>query len=377
MSVAETILATGAPRNVEGVSVPWFRHKDGTAVLVHYYRRPDRKNPAKTIGTNTQQKTCIPFEDTRRVALAFAQWLQQIQGSLTARSFHDLIEHYKGSHADARGLDSYLNGLDVAIGNCRLDGRFAERWAIFLSKLRAEPYRAKSWSQTSARQRSPATIAKYMAVCRTVLRYAYNTGVLDNMPVRQWELPAAPARTRVLSPDEESRLLRALENDWLYWPVVFALHNPIRVGDLFNLTWENVDLTVPWVRFWPAKTGGTQGRATCLVCLDEEMLDYLSRPHGAELLFPRWHNGAGVHPGDFKRHWTTVCESAGIRGFLFHDLRHCATKYMLDQGYTTDELLRLEIHGTAERVRRYDTADQRELARKRSGFVATMKQANG
>jgi integrase len=209
-----------------------------------------------------------------------------------------------------------------------------------------------------------------MATCRAVLTYAYNTGILDNMPIRQWNIPSAAPRDRVLSADEELKLLNKLKNDWLYWPVVFALRNPIRKTDLFNLTWSNVDLTVPWVQFWPQKTGTRsrkkrQTRPTCLVCIDEEMQDYLSHPHGYETVFPRW---SGKYPGpvgDFKRHWDTVCTEAGINGFRFHDLRHCATKWMLDNGYSTDELLRLRIHGTQEMIERYDSADQMSIVKQR------------
>lgn len=347
--------------------MPWVCHKDGTAILDHAYRRPGPGGT--TIPTHHRKKTDIPFGDTARVARAYGAWVQQFEGSLTCKRTSDLIAHYRADHERVRGLETYLAGLDGRMGSVRLDRRWAERWAVCIARLRTEPFKAHGWKQ--AKRRSASTVGKYAAVMRAVLKYAVATGWLDRLPVTAWAVPVAPGRQRVLDRDEEMRLLNALVGDWLYWPVRFALRNPVRREDLFRLTTEQFDVTVPWVRFWPRKTQASQKRPTCLACLDEDLVHYLaSRPAGA-VLFPK--------PGrEFKRHWATVCVDAGLQDFRFHDLRHCATRYMLDQGYTTDELRRLAIHGTAQMVARYDQADQREVIgrlRSRSISVASGRAA--
>jgi integrase len=69
------------------------------------------------------------------------------------------------------------------------------------------------------------------------------------------KLPETP-RDRILTPDEEARLLSVLERNksYLLMPVKLSLRNPIRNGDLITLTRENLDRFRPWVHFYASKT---------------------------------------------------------------------------------------------------------------------------
>jgi integrase len=56
---------------------------------------------------------------------------------------------------------------------------------------------------------------------------------------------------------------------------------------------------------------------------------------------------------DFKNHWHAVLREAGITGFTWHDLKHCAITWMLDNGYSERDLKNLGIQYSRSLIDRY------------------------
>lgn len=358
--------------------MPWELRPDGKTLLKHSGREPDPKRPGKT--RPRPYRKVIDTQDKRKIVRAYDQWLCELEGSLTDQRLSDLTALYRQKHGEKFG--SYIGRLDAELGSVLVDDkRFPLEWDRFVARLSMDTYKGPGWE--TEKKRSAATLNKYKAACRAVLRCGWASGRIDEIPIRDWGMGEAEARSRVLDADEELRLLNTMrtEGSWLYHAVRFALRNPIRAEDLFTLPKTALDETVPWVSFFPGKTS-KQKKPTCLPELDDEDLAYFARlPANCPLLFPKliaW--GGWVPAPGYKKHWETITRHAKLGDFRFHDLRHCATKYLLDNGYSSDDLRRLQIHGTAEMIRRYDNADQRKVVEsvaRRRAFVECREARNG
>ena len=157
------------------------------------------------------------------------------------------------------------------------------------------------------------------------------------------------------------RLIGVLERSksYLLWPVKFSLRNPIRKGDLISLTRENLDRFRPWIHFYASKTRNRKNRETVLPFLDDDLLVWFdSLPADCPYLFPRTDGTGEWHQlGDFKKHWHTMLTEAGIDDFRWHDLKHCAITWMLDNGYTERDLRNLGIQYSPAMINRYYHTD--------------------
>ena len=151
-------------------------------------------------------------------------------------------------------------------------------------------------------------------------------------------------KIRPLSAEEARRLLEAARGGRHEALFRLALDSGARSGELFALTWADLDLAAREVYFSRSlqeskgrlrvkdpktKTGRrrvpvTEATAGCLV---------RSRPEGAgrgDLVFPDEAGGFLRRSNFRKRAWLPVQARAGLAGVRFHDLRHtCATLLLI------------------------------------------------
>jgi integrase len=66
---------------------------------------------------------------------------------------------------------------------------------------------------------------------------------------------------------------------------------------------------------------------------------------------------------EFKRSWKTALKNAGIKDFVFHDLRHCALNILRRSGNDFFEIMALSGHKTISCFKRYNLVTGEELAK--------------
>ncbi|MBT8491152.1 MAG: hypothetical protein KJN62_08880, partial [Deltaproteobacteria bacterium] len=225
------------------------------------------------------------------------------------------------------------------------------------------------------------TIRNHLVIVRTICNYAYKMGWCGNPTIRDWGIEFGESRERILTAGEELALLNTLRclDSPILPHIMFALRNPIRKRDLFNL--KRTDLktevvngrVVKVVRFQAQKTR-IKIRATTLVNIDTDFLRYESSlPADCQWLFPivgTSKNGISskLQPGAWKKvidsdkHFGYILEKAGIVDFVFHDLKHCAETYMLRQGFTYDQMRKLGIQMSPKTQAIYDNRSAVEIA---------------
>jgi integrase len=103
--------------------------------------------------------------------------------------------------------------------------------------------------------------------------------------------------------------------------VLLAMNTGLRRGELFNLTWANVNL--PKAQLTVAGEGAKSGK-TRHIHLNKEALAVLTRWQQSTkatqgLVFP---SENGQRFDNINKSWWSLLKEAGIEGFRFHDLRH-------------------------------------------------------
>jgi integrase len=288
--------------------------------------------------------------------------------SLKVETFGEALEYFREhTNADLTKVDVLISRMIRDIGAVPIRD-LAQKFGEYLTLLKSER------SKVSGNILSVVTRNKLLCYAKTALNLCMKRGLIDRNPLAGFSKQPEEPRDRVLSADEEERLLSALKrNDsYLYWPVRFSLRNPIRKGDLITLTRANLDRFKPCIHFRASKTWKLKQRETVLIFLDDDLLEYFDRlPKECELLFPRTEKGEFL--GDFKTHWHRMLKEARIEDFHWHDLKHCAITSMMDEGYNEHDLRGLGIQFSPAMIARYYHHDVDEVLLKKTRLEAPTK----
>jgi integrase len=167
---------------------------------------------------------------------------------------------------------------------------------------------------------------------------------------------------------ERERLLIALEVAPAYTRVmaVLAMNTGMRRGEIFKLTWGNVDLARGEITI-KASTAKTD--CTRYIPLNQTITNVLKvwKKDQTEsnvinilkLVFPN--PETGKHFTHIKKSWGTVVYSAKVDDFRFHDLRHDFASRLVQSGQNLYEVQRLLGHSSIELTQRYAHVDDQQL----------------
>ncbi|MGE4194633.1 MAG: tyrosine-type recombinase/integrase [Pseudodesulfovibrio sp.] len=210
--------------------------------------------------------------------------------------------------------------------------------------------------------KSPKTTHYVLGTVRQLFNFAKRHGLYEGEnPVRLVKKPVSDnRRLRFLSKDEANRLLDALRerSQDLYDMALLSLHTGMRAGEIFTLTWLDVDLERRLLTLRDTKSGKnrtafmTEDVAKMIEGRVAERLD----AHG--LVFP---DRKGKKRVEVSNVFQIVADSIGMNNgvtdrrqkVVFHTLRHTYASWLVEQGvdlYTVKELMG---HGTLAMTERY------------------------
>lgn len=219
----------------------------------------------------------------------------------------------------------------------RWAGRASERVAGIYSRHAVEWFGAdrpiaslraaevEEWRQALLRNGTrPGTINRKVSALRAMLSDAALHGHIDTVPTLPRQLKQTNGRERVLSTEEEAKLLGALlrlEEPMVADLVQFLIETGCRLGEALRLTGQDVDLKAKRVSFWRTKNGKPR-----TVPLTMKAVEALEKNVPA---IP----GRRVFPIDYHRlirTWRKAKELVGLgddEALVLHSLRHtCATR---------------------------------------------------
>jgi len=300
--------------------------------------------------------------------------LRQIEGDGekvidTARmTFNDLADFYAGKYLKAA---EYRHERKVS-GLRALD-RAERALAIFREYFGAKRlanitygdiynFRAKRLGTDTQykRPRSIASVNRELVVLRRVLNIAVRETWITRNPFNCGDSLISSAdenkRERILSRDEESRLLAAIDaepkREHLAGIVKLALDCALRRGEIITLKWSDIDLhsrTVT-VRAFNCKTARSRTVAmTNRVYEDLDARWNASRREPDALVF-------GIRV-TVRTSFAKACKAANVEGFHLHDCRHTAITRMIRAGLPPVEVMRVSGHQTLSCLYRYSNLD--------------------
>jgi len=206
---------------------------------------------------------------------------------------------------------------------------------------------------------APATIRYELAMLRRGMNLAFRSGRIDRRPF----VPAirvSNARSGFFEPDQVE-LVIALLPDPIDDMARFGSITGWRISEIMALEWDEVDRTAGAVRIAPGSSKNGEART----------FPFGAHPELARLMAWRWAHRKGpyVFHRDgrrvryIRRSWIRACESAGLGGRLFHDLRRSAVRQMERAGVPRSIQMKLVGLKTESIHRRYAITNEEDLAR--------------
>lgn len=206
-----------------------------------------------------------------------------------------------------------------------------------------------------------STVTRDLAMLSSVINHARKEwGIAIVNPVSQIRKPAtSQGRDRVLTDDEQHRLMQALEpsgrrSPYLKPLVVLALETAMRRGELLGLRWKDINLNERVAYLSMTKNG--EPRAVPLSTHAVATLRAMPRCIDGRV-FPM--NAAAMEAA-FHR----ARVRAELVDFHFHDLRHMATTRLAEKLSNILELSAVTGHKELRMLKRYYHPKAQDLARK-------------
>jgi len=212
--------------------------------------------------------------------------------------------------------------------------------------------RLSGTSERTGKPRNSATVNRELGELRRVLNWAAQIGRIDKNPMFGFRfLRESLHRERILTVEERGRLLQALTDERFAFirPIVLiALFCGLRLGEITNLKWSDVDLKAREFDLLRTKSG--RRRKVPIPRLLIKELEAI--PKVSEYVFPSPRD-ASKPIKEIKRSFHTLMREAGVETFRFHDLRHCAASMMLFNGADLRTVQEILGHADISTTSRY------------------------
>jgi len=225
--------------------------------------------------------------------------------------------------------------------------------------------RFRSSLLTAGKKKS--TTNRYLALLKRMFNLAIEEGYMESNPARKVRMfsEADNLKERILTDEEEQCLINSCCNH-MRDIVTFALNTGMRLGEILNLKWANVDMKSGIIKVVFTKSGKTR-----IVPMNQKLREMLSRPRkrGEEYVFTNPDSGNRFK--ETKRSFKTGCRKAKIEGLRFHDLRHTFASRLVRNGVDVGTLRKLLGHSSLLITQRYIHTDEQTMRMAVGSLVKT------
>lgn len=335
---------TGLPKGV------WFQKKrlaDGRLVRYGYYGRG-------------KGSIALGIEGTAEFVLRLGVALKREPEPSTVAF---LIYRYKTSPEFARLADrtkaDYRKFLD------KIQDKFG---ALSLRAMADRKIAEHLYAWRDSMAQSPRRADYALQVLKVLLAWGHRRGHIEhNRAEGVSRLHKGDRRDKVWG-DAEIEAFKRNASEPLVRALILALETGQRQADLLAMTWSQIEGDV--IRVRQAKTGVRvvvpvlPELAALLSTLDPSSDRILTRGSGAP-----W----GENGNTFRSAWRHACQSAGIQGLTFHDLRGTFVTRRLAAGWTTQEVAMCTGHSLRDLAMLDVYADRDTVARATATRLARAK----
>src|SRR6266566_4772723 len=196
----------------------------------------------------------------------------------------------------------------------------------------------EAWRRERMTTSRPATINRDLSRLRRMFSLAVEWGLLEESPMQGIKfLRENNARARYLSLEELQRLIASCMAPHIRSMVSVALNSGVRLGEILNLRWYDLDFSSGFILVRDSKNGESRH-----VPMDATLFAlFRAYPHrpSTDLVFS---SSCGGHIVDVRTGFQNACKRAGLADLHFHDLRHTfASQFVMAGGdlYILKEIL--------------------------------------
>jgi integrase len=235
-----------------------------------------------------------------------------------------------------------------------LKPRFGEKTFDAISPFDVEKMKLELKKGTSKQGKpySQATIKHQLVLLNRIYNLAKRWGVYEGAnPMDRVEVPKLDNKiTEYFAEEELVRLMETLDKwhnrDSVAF-VKFALFTGLRRGELFKLTWDDVDLERGMVTLREPK-----GKKTQTLFISPQAIEILQElDRSSPFVFP---GKGGKQRTDFKGPWLRIRKAAGLpENFRFHGLRHNFASRLVSNGVDLLVVKELLTHKDFKTTQRY------------------------
>lgn len=350
----------------------------GGKVYIARYRRPDGKQTMARIGRHTLFTPAQARDEAEKI-------LRSVKDGIDPNAKVEIKDHTLKSFLDKEyqpWVEAHRKDGKATVA--RLNACFADFLGNKLQEI--TPWLVEKWRTGRLKDgKAPSTVNRDLVALKAMFSRAVEWGRIEAHPltkVKPSKVDSA-AKVRYLDEGEEQRLLKSLDdrearirterdnaNKWREargYPlftdlgaVVFAdhlkpmilvsVHTGIRRGELFGLTWEDIDLkrAILTVRGDVAKNSKTRHvplNSVALMAL-KGWKKQTTRP----LVFP---GRDGEQLDNVKKSWQGLLNAAEITAFRWHDMRHHFASKLVMAGVDLNTVRELLGHSDLKMTLRY------------------------
>ncbi len=209
-------------------------------------------------------------------------------------------------------------------------------------------YLVESYKTKRSQEVSKATVNRELACLKHMFNMAIKWDKASLNPVREVKFfKEGPWKMRILSREEEKLLLESA-CDHLKPIIVAALNTGMRRGEIFRLTWDNVDFFNGTITVVETKNGET--RIIPMNQLLRETLQQLRMESKTTHVFC---GKDGKPLKDVRTAFETVKKKTGIHSLRFHDLRHTFATRLIEKGVDLPTVKKILGHKSINMTLRY------------------------
>ena len=252
-------------------------------------------------------------------------------------TFAELADKYKawvtGRQASAKVKGYIIDHLVKRFGPLPL-----RRFNTVLVEQLQTDLMAKGFKEKSEKGMVAGGYNKVLGVLRHMFSKAVEWEMVESETlkrIRKVKLSKEDKRLRFLSLEEAIGLISVCD-DHLKPIVMCALNSGMRKGEIFKLTWDEVDLAHGFVLLSKTKNGERREipiNDSLKTVFQRLPRRFVERDRQKELVSYVFHDPTTLKPyTDLKRSFAPALKTAGITDFHFHDLRHTFASQLVMAG---------------------------------------------
>lgn len=226
---------------------------------------------------------------------------------------------------------------------------FGSRPLNEISPLMVERYQTERRNQKTYKgsSTSVAYVNRELACLKCMFSHAIEWGYAKDNPVKKVKFEKENnSRVRFLENEELKKLIDCSDKA-LKPAIILAVNTGMRLNEIQDLTWQDIDLRRSFITLRFTKNGETR-RVPMNQTVRDVLSGFTDRNDNSYIFCKK--DGTRYN---FRSPFLRAVQKAGIKDFHFHDLRHTAASYLAMAGVDLNTIREILGHKTLGMVLRY------------------------